>query len=387
MTQREREILQIIRDDPMISQYDIAKKLGITRSAISAYLNTMYKKGILKGRGYIINEELEPLLIGPSHVDIRSVCGDRNAGQSTPIYTAAQPQITYGGPIKNIAEYLMEVGISSRAMFAVASDSFGASFLSACRQKGIDSSGSVVVPNSTSPVYMEMVDQDQQLIASSFATSDLTTAITPAHLAGQSPLLRGTNLIALHDSVPPESVTAIHTISPSANLFLVSSSAEYSLRHVPLFPLFCCAMLHYDIAFEIVSQVGDLGRMLDYTPDQPLPIVRALAKLGLSNFYLLLDHSSVCHCDGKTLTVHIAQLPAGAGGSLAYLYSDCRDIFSALALYGLENQTPGEELLDLLAAAQYLVGSSSAYFDRSVTIDSLEKRASELFCRLKTFQL
>ena len=146
-------------------------------------------------------------------------------------------------------------------------------------------------------------------------------------------------------------------------------------------------MLHYDIAFEIVSQVGDLWRMLDYTPDQPLPIVRALAKLGLSNFYLLLDHSSVCHCDGKTLTVHIAQLPAGAGGSLAYLYSDCRDIFSALALYGLENQTPGEELLDLLAAAQYLVGSSSAYFDRSVTIDSLEKRASELICRLKTFQL
>ena len=85
--------------------------------------------------------------------------------------------------------------------------------------------------------------------------------------------------------------------------------------------------------------------------------------------------------------MHIAQLPAGAGGSLAYLYSDCRDIFSALALYGLENQTPGEELLDLLAAAQYLVGSSSAYFDRSVTIDSLEKRASELICRLKTFQL
>ena len=41
----------------------------------------------------------------------------------------------------------------------------------------------------------------------------------------------------------------------------------------------------------------------------------------------------------------------------------------------------------LLAAAQYLVGSSSAYFDRSVTIDSLEKRASELICRLKTFQL
>ena len=116
MTQREREILQIIRDDPMISQYDIAKKLGITRSAISAYLNTMYKKGILKGRGYIINEELKPLLIGPSHVDIRSVCVDRNAGQSTPIYTAAQTQITYGGPIKNIAEYLICLLYTSRCV-------------------------------------------------------------------------------------------------------------------------------------------------------------------------------------------------------------------------------------------------------------------------------
>ena len=32
MTQRERQVLQLIEADPMISQQDIADRLGITRS-------------------------------------------------------------------------------------------------------------------------------------------------------------------------------------------------------------------------------------------------------------------------------------------------------------------------------------------------------------------
>ena len=44
MTGREAEIYKILQTDPMISQNDIALQLGITRSAVSVYLNNMIKK-------------------------------------------------------------------------------------------------------------------------------------------------------------------------------------------------------------------------------------------------------------------------------------------------------------------------------------------------------
>ena len=49
MTQREREIYEIIKQDPSISQNEIAQKLNISRSAVSVYLNELYKKKIFVG--------------------------------------------------------------------------------------------------------------------------------------------------------------------------------------------------------------------------------------------------------------------------------------------------------------------------------------------------
>ena len=41
MTQRERQILQLIESDPLISQQDIAKKLGITRSSVAVHISNL----------------------------------------------------------------------------------------------------------------------------------------------------------------------------------------------------------------------------------------------------------------------------------------------------------------------------------------------------------
>ena len=44
LTSREREILEVLRKDPLISQEDLAHRLGISRSsAAGTYLNLMKK--------------------------------------------------------------------------------------------------------------------------------------------------------------------------------------------------------------------------------------------------------------------------------------------------------------------------------------------------------
>ena len=54
MTQRERQILQLIESDPLISQQDIAAKLGITRSSVAVHISNLTKKGCIAGRGYVL---------------------------------------------------------------------------------------------------------------------------------------------------------------------------------------------------------------------------------------------------------------------------------------------------------------------------------------------
>ena len=50
MTQRERQILQWIEENPMISQEELAQKAGISRSSIAVHISNLMKKGYIAGK-------------------------------------------------------------------------------------------------------------------------------------------------------------------------------------------------------------------------------------------------------------------------------------------------------------------------------------------------
>ena len=52
MTQRERQILRWIEENPMISQQELAEKAGITRSSVAVHISNLMKKGFIAGKGY-----------------------------------------------------------------------------------------------------------------------------------------------------------------------------------------------------------------------------------------------------------------------------------------------------------------------------------------------
>ena len=47
MTQRERQLLEWIRENPMISQQELADKAGITRSSVAVHISNLIKKGCI----------------------------------------------------------------------------------------------------------------------------------------------------------------------------------------------------------------------------------------------------------------------------------------------------------------------------------------------------
>lgn len=80
ITTREREICDLLRKEPMISQEELASRLGITRSSVAVHISNLIKKGIIVGKGYVFSQQTTCAVIGhaayitdvdPGHTIIR----------------------------------------------------------------------------------------------------------------------------------------------------------------------------------------------------------------------------------------------------------------------------------------------------------------------------
>lgn len=66
MTEREQEILALLRQDPMIALQDLADRLGICRSALASHISSLMRQG------YVLREGPYAVVIGGANMDI---CG------------------------------------------------------------------------------------------------------------------------------------------------------------------------------------------------------------------------------------------------------------------------------------------------------------------------
>ena len=73
MTQRERQLLEWIRENPMISQQELAEKAGITRSSAAVHISSLMKKGYIAGRGYLLRTDPYIVVVGGVNMDIGAV--------------------------------------------------------------------------------------------------------------------------------------------------------------------------------------------------------------------------------------------------------------------------------------------------------------------------
>ena len=115
MTQRERQILQWIEQDPMISQEALAEKAGITRSSVAVHISNLMKKGYIAGKGYVLRSGTYAAVVGGVNMDIGGqsyaplIAGDSNPGRV---------QMSLGGVGRNIAHNMALLGLDVRLLTA-----------------------------------------------------------------------------------------------------------------------------------------------------------------------------------------------------------------------------------------------------------------------------
>ena len=71
LTQRERDIVELLRSQPMLDTAAIAERLGATKAAVSVHLSNLTKKGEILGRGYVVRSDAQSVVVvGGANMDV-----------------------------------------------------------------------------------------------------------------------------------------------------------------------------------------------------------------------------------------------------------------------------------------------------------------------------
>ena len=202
MTQRERQILKWIEENPMISQQELADKAGITRSSAAVHISNLMKQGHIAGKGYIVRTAPYAVVVGGVNLDI----GGRSLGKLVPADSnPGQVRTSLGGVGRNIAHNMALLGMDVRLLTAFGDDMNAQRIAARCGELGVDISQCLTVPGGATSTYLFIADHQGDM-ALAVSDMEIYQHMTPAFLTGRSRLLHNAQLIVVDTNIPAESI-------------------------------------------------------------------------------------------------------------------------------------------------------------------------------------
>lgn len=107
LTQNEQQVLGLIKENPFLSQREIADELGLTRSTVATVISSLTVKKQLLGRAYVVNQEADIICIGGMNVDRKFILEQTLTPKTSNPVTS---NMSVGGVARNIAENLGRLG-------------------------------------------------------------------------------------------------------------------------------------------------------------------------------------------------------------------------------------------------------------------------------------
>ena len=298
MTQRERQILRWIEENPLISQQELAEKAGIARSSIAVHISSLMRQGHIAGKGYIVRTAPYAVVVGGVNLDIGGrpfaplVAADSNPGRV---------RMSLGGVGRNIAHNLALLGVDVRLLTAFGDDLNAQRIAASCGELGIDISQCLTVHGGATSTYLFLSEQGGDM-ALAVSDMEIYAHMTPAFLSSRSKLLQNAQLVVVDTNIPAESIAWL-----AENLRLpifadpVSTAKAEKLRPV-------LGKLHTlkpnQLEAELLSGVAITGE------DSLRRAAAVLLGTGLRRVFISLggggmfaaDHNGCCHvpcCPGE----------------------------------------------------------------------------------------
>lgn len=211
LTEREQQIVDLLRRDPLIGTDALATTLGTSRASINVHVSNLGKKGVILGRGYVLAEQPGAVVIGGANVDLKARSTARATAQtSNPGRGSTAP----GGVGRNIAENIARLGDRVHLISVVGRDAMGDNLLDHTAAAGVRIEH-VVRTDRPTGTYTAVLDVDGELIVA-IADMEATAELGPEQLHNARDIIATAGLLVVDGNLSLDTLN--HALDLSAGV-------------------------------------------------------------------------------------------------------------------------------------------------------------------------
>ncbi len=216
MTNRELEVLELIRRDPMILQNDIADILGIARSSVAVHIANLSKKGYILGKGYVLGKGSYVSIIGGANMDIQGIpsskliLGDSNIGDV---------KISLGGVGRNIGENLVKLGVDTRLITVIGDDLYGSKIMEEAKLTGLNMQDSLVLQGQSTSTYLSILDESHDMMVA-INHMEALDKMTVDFIKDKKHVIENSKICIMDTNIPREVMEYVLNNFKNTNFFL-----------------------------------------------------------------------------------------------------------------------------------------------------------------------
>lgn len=229
MKDKEQKLFDLIKQNPYISQQELANSLGLSRPSIANLISGLVKKGYIRGKAYVLNDMKQILCIGGANVDRKFYIKDKlQLETSNPIHSTQ----TTGGVARNIAENLGRIGMDATLLTVSGMDTEW-SYIAEKSVPYMNLDEVTQFSNASTGSYTAVLDEAGDLVLG-LADMDIFELMIPEWIQQHSSLLQQAKCILADLNCPKDTLLFLCQFAKShaIPLILVAVSAP-KMKHVP----------------------------------------------------------------------------------------------------------------------------------------------------------
>lgn len=221
LNEKEEKIIDLIRDNPFISQKELSEKIGLSRSAVANMISGLVKKGHLLGKAYVINENRPIVCIGGANLDTRYIVKDQLRFELT---NEVDTRYSVGGVARNIAENLGRLEEDVQ-LFSIVGNDMAGHLIKSSSKEVVDLREIEVIENQKTGSFIEVLDQDENVVMG-MADVEIYNQLTTTWVIKHIETIKRAKFIVVDTNCPKETTEYLMYLSKEKGIQMIIVTAS-----------------------------------------------------------------------------------------------------------------------------------------------------------------